>query len=332
MWTAELQIKRVLTASALLAVALSAAAFGWLYATRGAYGLDAVFRRGGSYWITLPPNDARLSASMRLALRNQIPEAASGSFAWSEPEPGFEVAEMPVIADGREVDRILLNRIDPKRFRFIVRNAIGRDIDEWERALPDDVLIVNGSYFDMKGGPDTPVISEAHALGPQSYDAKAGAFADFDGKARLFDLKGKDWRQTISQARNAMVSYPMLIGEDGNPRVGAESRWLSNRTFLAQDGVGRIIVGTTRDAFFSLARLGSFLKQAPLDLRLALNLDGGPIACQSVRLKGFSRKFYAQWESQYRDGQALLLRTVVPQSHWAMPMAVTVERRRPGQP
>jgi len=325
---AKMQIRRVATASALLAAALIVAAFGWLYATRGAYGLDAVFRRGGSYWITIPRDDARLSASMRLALGDPIPNAVPGSFAWSEPEPGFEVAELPVLAEGREVDSFLLNRIDPKRFRFIVRNAIGRDIDEWERALPDDVLIVNGSYFDHKGRPDTPIVSEANALGPQNYDAKAGAFADFDGEARLFDLKGEDWRRTISHARNAMVSYPMLVGGDGNPRVGPESRWLSNRTFLGQDGAGRIIVGTTRDAFFSLARLGSFLKESPLDLRLALNLDGGPIACQSVRLKGFSRKFYAEWESQFRDGQALLLRTVVPQARWAMPMVVTVERRK----
>jgi hypothetical protein len=327
-----MQTKRIVAASALLTLALIAAAFGWLYATRGAYGVDAVVRRGGSYWITIRRDDERLSASMRLALQDAIPDVVSGAFAWSEPEPGFEVAEMPVLADGREVDRILLNRIDPKRFRFVVRNEIGRDIDEWERSLPDDVLIVNGSYFDLKGGPDTPVVSEANARGPQRYDAKAGAFADFDGQARLFDLKGEDWRQALSRARNGLVSYPLLLAADGNPRVGPESRWLSNRTFLAQDGSGRIIVGTTRDAFFSLARLGLFLKDTPLDVRLALNLDGGPIACQSVRLKGFSRKFYAAWESQFRDGQAILLRTVFSGAHWAMPMVVTVERRTTERP
>ena len=327
-----MRARNLVAAGAGLALAGVGGAFGWLYATHGAYGVDAVLRRGGSYWITVPRDDARLSPAMRLALGDAIPDAVPGAFVWREPEPGFEVAEMPVLAQGREVDRILLNRIDPQRFRFVVRNAIGRDIDEWERALPDEALIVNGSYFDAKGAPDTPVVSEARALGPQSYDAKAGAFADFDGRASLFDLKGEDWREKLTPARNAMVSYPLLIGADGAPRVGPESRWLSNRTFLAQDGAGRILVGTTQDAFFSLSRLGPFLKAAPLDLRLALNLDGGPIACQSVRLKDFSRKFYAQWESQYHDGQAALLRTVWPSSHWAMPMVVTVQRRAPGRP
>jgi hypothetical protein len=247
-------------------------------------------------------------------------------------EPGFEVAEMPVLADGRDVDRILLNRIDPGKFRFIVRNAIGLDIDQWEKALPDDVLIVNGSYYDLKGRPDTPIVTEGVPAGPSDYDAKAGAFVDADGNARIVDLVGTAWKPSLSGSMNAMVSYPMLIGADGRPRSGAESRWLSNRTFMGQDDRGRIIVGTTKDAFFSLARLGPFLKESPLNLRLALNLDGGPIACQSVRLNGFTRKFYAEWESEYRDGQAQLLTPLIANTHWAMPMVLTVERRAPKTP
>jgi hypothetical protein len=322
-----MRVPKLPVAAFLVLVALAGSALAWFYATRGAYGVDALVRRGGAFWTTMPIDDARLSPSMRLALRADIPPASAGAFTWTEPEPGFEVAEMPVIAEGHEVDRILLNRIDPKRFRFVVRNVVGRDVDEWERALPDDLLIVNGSYFGLKGEPDTPIVSDGVAKGRKDYDAKAGAFVDSAGGARLVDLAGGDWTAALGGARDAMVSYPMLIGADGRPRVGAESRWLSNRTFLAQDGAGRILVGTTKEAFFSLARLGPFLKDAPLDLKLALNLDGGPIACQSVRLKGFTRKFYARWESQYRDGQALLLGTLFGSAHWAMPMVVTVERR-----
>jgi hypothetical protein len=322
-----MRMGRVFVAASVAALVVAGSAFGWLYATRGAYGVDALPRRGGAYWTAMPIDDARLSPSMRLALRADIPAASAGAFAWTEPEPGFEVAEMPVMAEGREVDRILLNRIDPKRFRFRVRNVIGRDIDEWERALPDELLIVNGSYFDPKGGPDTPVVSDGASLGPKDYEAKAGAFVDSGAGARLVDFAGGDWKAALAGARDAMVSYPLLLGSDGQSRVGPESRWLSNRSFLAEDGAGRILVGTTKDAFFSLARLGPFLKSAPLDLRLALNLDGGPIACQSVRLPGFTRKFYALWESQYRDGRALLLGTLFGSARWAMPMALTVERR-----
>jgi hypothetical protein len=223
----------------------------------------------------------------------------------------------------------LLARIDPHIFRFVVRNAPDGDkgIDEWEHALPNAVLIVNGSYFDARGFPDTPIVSEWVAAGPKDYDARGGAFVDGDNSASLVDLANKNWKGELANFRNAMISYPLLIDAEGHTRTGPESRWLSNRTFLGQDGAGRILVGTTKDAFFSLTRLANFLKRAPLDLRMALNLDGGPVACRSMRLKGVTQKFYAKWESQFRDGQVSLLRSVIPTVSWGMPMALTVERR-----
>jgi len=234
-----------------------------------------------------------------------------------------------VLSNGKEVDTIMLARIDSKRFRFVVRNSSAgdKDIDQWEAALPNAVLIGNGSYYDDKGFPDTPIISENVPAGPSSYDAKAGAFVDGNGEAHLIDLANKDWKTEIAGAQNAMVSYPMLVDANGNTRTAPESRWLSNRTFLGQDGDGRIIIGTTKDAFFSLARLAVFLKTVPLDLRLALNLDGGPIANRSVRIGSFTQKFYADWESQFSDGKVSLLRAIIPGAGWAMPMVLTVERR-----
>jgi len=243
---------------------------------------------------------------------------------------------MPVMSAAGEVDRILLNRIDPQRFRFVLRSAPEGDkgLDEWERALPSAVLIVNGSYFGLKGEPDTPFLSEGEQLGPRRYTARAGAFvARADGSAGLHDLTRADWQGAFTGARNAMVSYPLLLGEDGQSHVNVKSRWLANRTFVAQDRAGRILVGTTKEAFFSLDRLASFLRDAPLDIALALNLDGGPIACQSVRLDGFQRRFYAQWEAQVREGapqgsEVSLLRWPISQATWAMPVVLTVERSR----
>ncbi len=77
-----------------------------------------------------------------------------------------------------------------------------------------------------------------------------------------------------------MVSYPMLIGSDGKGRADA-SKWLANRSFVAQDVDGYIVLGTTVDAFFSLDKLADFLRQSPLKLKTALNLDGG------WRVRGF---------------------------------------------
>jgi hypothetical protein len=124
-----------------------------------------------------------------------------------------------------------------------------------------------------------------------------------------------------------MVSYPLLIGEDGQTHVASKSRWLANRTFVGEDSRGRIIIGTTKEAFFTLERLAIFLKNSPLDLKLALNLDGGPIACQSIRLQGFQRKFYAEWEAQVQDDRVKLLQWPFAVKTWAMPVVLTVERK-----
>jgi len=302
---------------------------GWVWQVTGAYGFNSIWRRGGSYWTSMKPDDERLSPSMREALTQPAPMAQPGPMVWQEPEPGFEVTELPVLVDGHEVDRIMLSRIDPTRFRFITRNAPAGNIgvDEWEQLLPKAVLIVNGSYYDKHGNPDTPFISDGANIGPHQYEAKAGAFVATGDTAEIRDLTHEDWRNAFAGATNAMVSYPLLIGDDGQTHVNLKSRWLANRTFVAKDNTGKIVIGTTKEAFFSLERLAEFLKRSPLDLKVALNLDGGPIACRSVRLNGYQQKFYARWEAQVNDNTVTLLRWPVSQANWAMPIVLTVERK-----
>ena len=236
---------------------------------------------------------------------------------------------MPVLADGKEVDRILLNRIDPKLYRFVALNDPSglKGVDEWEKTLPRAALIVNASYYSPHGEADTPIISNGVAAGPSTYDAKAGAFVSDDGFARIAELSGQSWQDAFAGASNAMVSYPMLIRADGTNGVKSNGGWLANRTFVGEDRNGRIIIGTTQDAFFPLAVLADFLKRTSLDLRVALNLDGGPIACQSVRLNGFNRKFYATWEAQVSGEEVRLLRWPLSSATWAMPMVLAVEPR-----
>jgi hypothetical protein len=304
-----------------------AIAAGYIWERNGVYGFGVLSRRGGTIWLTMKADDARLSSSMRLALQPVIPAVTAGPMQWREIEPGFEVAEMPVLANGREVDRLLLNRVDAKRFKIVARNdPFGRDIDQWEQALPRAVLIVNGSYFGPKGTADTPFLSEGKPSGPKTYDARAGVIVANDEGAQVVDLRHQTWQAAFAGARNGMVSYPLLIGADGQTHVPVKSNWLANRTFVAEDGQGRIIIGSTKDAFFSLSRLADFLKAAPLDIKTALNLDGGPIACQNVRLNGFTRKHYAKWEAQVVGDQVRLLSWPIP-TRWAMPVVLTVERK-----
>jgi hypothetical protein len=216
----------------------------------------------------------------------------------------------------------MLARIDPARFRFVVRNAPAGDksLDQWMVQL-GAALVVNGSYYSRYGEPDTPLLSQGTLLGPQNYDARAGAFVASSSFAGIRDLAHEDWKGVFQGADNAMVSYPLLLA-GGISRVTRSSRWLANRSFIGQDRAGRIIIGTTADAFFSLDRLARFLLDAPLDLTIALNLDGGPVACQGISLNGYGRKTYGRWETQV-DGDHVWLLTW-PYGTIEMPVVLAV--------
>lgn len=311
------------TAAVLLG--LAAATCACVYAVAGTYGLYVVLHRGGSLWVPVGVNDPRLSSSMRLALQDRSLVAKPGPMAWRAIAPGFDVAELPAIANGAMVDQILLARVDPGRFRFIVRTepAGNRNLDDWMRAL-GAALVINGSYFTRDGSPDTPLVSAGVALGPRSYTAKHGAFVASGTSVGVHDLAREDWHALLRSADDAMVSFPILVTADGASRVNADWQRLANRSFVGQDRSGRIVLGTTTDGFFALDRFADFLATAPLDLALALNLDGGPVASQGIALNGYHRSYCGQWELAARSGQKRLLASIIGTRCWEMPIVLAV--------
>jgi hypothetical protein len=263
---------------------------------------------------------------MRRAWEATPPDVKPGAFEWQELAPGYEIAEMPVLTDREEIDRFYLVRLDPAHYTFSVHARSGTSVSQWEKALPDAALIVNGSFFGARNEPDTPFIINGVASGPATYDARAGAFVANDVGASVVDLSdGRGWEAAFVGARNAMVAYPLLIGEDGLTHVSSQTRWLSNRTFVAEDKQGRIVIGSTKEAFFSLNREAEFLKVALPDLKVALNLDGGPVASQSVRVGTVHRLHIARWEAQEENGRARLIH--LPFGEAEMPIVLAASPR-----
>jgi hypothetical protein len=288
-------MRRLVVDASIVAATLVLTLVGlWLYFP---YVLHAFLHLRGGYWIDVSRDDPRLSPSVKRALRDS-PAASPGTLAWWTVRDGFEAGELAAVVDGHEMDRIFLSRIDPAKFRFEVRNEPSGDLnlDAWMSAL-GAVAVINGSYYARDGRPATPVLSAGTRLGPADYDARAGAFIASAASTGIQDLARQNWPDAFRGAHDAMVSYPLLISENGTSRVVA-SEWLANRSFVGQDVDGNIILGTTADGFFTLDRLAAFLRQSPLRLKLALNLDGGPIACQGISLNGFKRRQCGKWEIQ----------------------------------
>ncbi|HEY5798081.1 MAG TPA: phosphodiester glycosidase family protein [Bosea sp. (in: a-proteobacteria)] len=311
---------------ALLALSLTGVSLGAVvfYSKHGLYGVNVLLRRGGSYFVTVSRDDQRLSPSMRLGLQQPLPVVTSPAPEWTVRSPGLATAELPVLAGSVEVDRILLTRIDPSHFRFEVLTApVGNiELGDWINDRKPTV-VVNGSYFNVKGYPDTPLKSRGIAQGPPQYSATHGVFAAWaDGRVSIEDLRQQPWQPIVAAATDAMVSYPLLVGLDGSTRVRSDARWLANRSFVAKDHSGRIVIGTTKEAFFSLERLGIHLREAPLDLAIVLNLDGGPLACQAVLAPGFERNFCGDWETQTSGENIILLKRVIGHRRWALPIVL----------
>lgn len=298
-----LKMRRIFRAVCVALVIVIIGVAGGLYSYAGMYGFNVVWRRGGSIWLASGPNDPRISPAMKLALTEAAPKVTAGDLSWREIRPGFHVSELQALAGGREVDRIALARIDSARFRFAVKNRPSgdKDLQGWMELL-GAALVINGSYFSGQGTPSTPLLSDGVRSGPAAYDATHGAFVASKTSAGVEDLATRHWRSAFAGTDDAMVSYPMLVGSDGNSRV-TPSKWLANRSFVAQDVDGYIVLGTTVDGFFSLSRLADFLRQSPLKLKTALNLDGGPVACQGISLGGFVRDQCGKFEMRNVGGR-----------------------------
>jgi hypothetical protein len=123
-----------------------------LYAYSGTYGINVVVRHGASIWHPISNDDPRISKGMCLALRELVPAAVAGKLEWQSVANGFEVAELPVLAEGSVVDQILLARIDPALYRFQVHNvpAGNREPADWMKET-GAVLVINGSYCTRYG-------------------------------------------------------------------------------------------------------------------------------------------------------------------------------------
>jgi len=275
------------------------------------------------------PGDAGISAP------EEIP--ASPVIRWEAAQAGLEFALAPVYFQGRYVDRMVLVRADPERFRVGVHfSKEAQSISDWQKRLGALVVINSSFYQNDPMAPTTPILSGGKPLGPKSYRSGHGAFLaepQKKGQKRfvLRDYNREPVKLKDSGYREAVVSYPMLLDGAGKVRAKPNPRWRADRSFIATDRQGRIILGTTEGGFFSLNRLGRFLKAVErLELERALNLDGGPPACLCVKTKSLEYLALGRYESNDSTGREIFFWGAV-EVVWPLPGVIALYPRRPGE-
>ena len=260
---------------------------------------------------------------LRVASQPSVPIPTASTLTWQQRAKGLETAELTLRVQGEVVDRMVLVRLDPHQYALSVHwDPEGKHTaEEWQQAL-GAAVVVNGSYFSPRFVPLTPLRTSGHSAGPADYQSSHGALVVDGNKVDIIDLQQRDVAKSIARFPNAMVSYPLLVSPTSENRAIESSDWLASRNFVAIDVDGKVVLGTTQTGFFTLHRLGEFLKQGPLHLRVALNLDGGALVSQIVEAGDFSRRFHGTAEiTDHSDIIRGVWHTIF-ENHWTLPIVL----------
>jgi len=236
-----------------------------------------------------------------LIVTSAVPlQAQSPGLTWRQLAQGLEFSRWPIQSGTRNLDTLIILRLQPDLWSFkVFYNPTPKTIQEWQTAIHAPI-ICNGGYFQENFKPAGRILVNGVSVGPLKNSSMKGMFLaepkkGFEQlpKARLIDLKEEDSEETVSKYDQGIQSFPILLDPRGQVRVNPSS-FQANRTVIAQDRQGNILVLITEKPFFTLYELGQYLKKMPLSLIFALNLDGGNRTQLSVQVKDFSYRYAGQ--------------------------------------
>lgn len=277
----------------------------------------------------------RLAALAAAAVAVWALAQGSGPIRWRVLRPGLEFATFrgdPYCRGGSSEIGVL--RVDPAKNRIRVhhysresQNPTPLNILEWQKKLNAAVVFNAGQYYPgyrymgllVSGG---EVISRR----PHP-DFKAALVADGDRmRARVIDLS----REPIDPRRtewDEVAQSFMLFGRDGEVRVRKSER-VANRTLVAEDGHGRLLVITTEGAY-TLHDMATLLRKERLDLTHAMSMDGGLEASMCVMVDNFRWASFGSWP---KENQPAAIGAHVPLPAVVEIAAATATAPRPSIP
>ncbi len=224
---------------------------------------------------------------------------------WQTLGRGLSFTRVEVIREGEDrevVADLAVVKIDPASNAFRVFHHAPQSITAWQQELQAPIIF-NASYYGPEYQPVGLIIADGKAMGPANNRQMRGMFvAEPKGispdlpRATILDLlatpvspKNLPWTQGVQ-------SFPLLLDYQGNIRV-QESDKKSNRTVIATDRVGNILVFNTSNRYFTLREMAQFLKASKFEIDSAMNLDGGSEAQLLIKTKNFEYFSPPAWEN-----------------------------------
>ena len=228
----------------------------------------------------------------------------STTLTWQNLAAGLAFSRWSVQSESRVLDVITILRFNPDQWAFkVFYNSTPKTLQEWQQ-ITKAPIVCNGGFFQENYRPVGRILVNGASIGPTKNNSMKGMFLaepksglDKIPKARLIDLKEEKSEETISQYDQGIQSFPVLLDSKGQVRVNP-SNFQANRTVIAQDIQGHILILITERPFFTLYDLGNYLKALPLGIAFALNLDGGYRTQLAIQVKGFRYVHAGQGETQ----------------------------------
>ena len=219
---------------------------------------------------------------------------------WRTLGRGINYTEIEVFRKQEAVDSLAVVKVDPVYNTFQVRHGEPRSITTWQQELGAPVIF-NASYYCRNAQPCGLILSNGKPIGPRHNSRMRGMFvAEPKGlspdipRATILDLtitpihvKTLPWTQGVQ-------SYPLLLDYKGHIRVRS-TRKVAQRTVIAIDRNGYILIFNTNQAYFTLYNFARFLKASSLEIDSALNLDGGSEAQLYIKTKDFEKFSPSSW-------------------------------------
>lgn len=177
------------------------------------------------------------------------------------------------------LEELLILRVDLNYYSLNVGyDPQGKTLEAWQSET-GAAVVVNGGYFRRENEaylPDGLIIVGGKGIG-SSYSSFAGMLAIGKTVTELRWLSDQpyDPREPLIAG---LQSFPVLIKPDGRIGFPAENEdhLQARRTVVGQDHAGRILFLVASVGSFTLHQLSVYLHDSDLDLKIAVNLDGGP--------------------------------------------------------
>jgi hypothetical protein len=204
----------------------------------------------------------------------------------------------------RGSSEIAILRLDPARVRLRMLHysrdpgGVPLSIVEWQQRTGAFAVFNAGQYYpdlSYMGLLVSDGVRVSKRLHPGFRAALVSSPDDGRAGARVLDLDRDSLDPAAPGWREVAQSF-MLFDRGGRPRI-RKSDGVANRTAVAQDGKGRILV-ITSEGGYTLWDFAQLLQKAPIGLSHAMSMDGGYEAELCVSTPPFHYASFGQWKGQ----------------------------------